>query len=116
MNSTTTNFKAFPITADHDARNLAIIYGSLGTLIAFASLIFAILSWKRSRHHRLSTHHGSNDLELGINTPRDTTRTPQEFHGREAVSHNDPHQTTSTPSIDITQPQPPSELEGDAAM
>ena len=66
MNSTTTDFKAFPITADRDARNLAIIYGSLGTLIAFASLIFAILSWMRSRRQRLATQRGSNDLELGI--------------------------------------------------
>lgn len=87
MISTTIDFKAFPITADHDARNLAIIYGSLGTLIAFASLIFAILSWKRSCHQRLSTHRRSNDLEMDVNKPQDTTRTPQESQGPEAVSH-----------------------------
>jgi len=135
MTSTATDFQAIPIAIDHDARNLAIVYGSLGTLIAFASLIFAILSWMRSRHQRLAAHATSDDVELGVNTPRDTTRTPQEPQSPEGVSqryaftserndidskltsHSDHHQRTSAiPAIDITQPQSPFELDGDATM
>jgi len=74
MNSTTTDFKAIPIAVDNDARNLAILYGSLGTLIAFASLIFAFLSYMKSRRRGLATQRMSDDIELGVNTPRDTAR------------------------------------------
>jgi hypothetical protein len=134
MNSTTTDFKAVPIAADHDARNLAIVYGSLGTLIAFTSLVFAILSWMRSRHHRLAAHQPSDDVELGVNTLRDTVRVRQELHSPGSVSHkyvpikkydrrskltshSDHLQTTSTPpAIAITHPQSPFELEGDATV
>ena len=85
MNTATTDLKAIPIVVDHDARNLAIVYGSLGTLIAFATLVFAILSWMRSRHQRLAAqHHASDDIELGVNTPRDTVRTSQESRSPES--------------------------------
>jgi hypothetical protein len=134
MNSTTTDFKAIPIAADQDARNLAIVYGSLGTLIAFTSLVFAILSWMRSRHHRLAAHQPSDDVELGVNTLRDTVRVRQELHSPGSVSHkyvpikkydrrskltshSDHCQATSAFSaITTTQPQSPFELEGDATM
>ena len=88
MNSTNTDFKAIPIAADHDARNLAIVYGSLGTLIAFASLIFAILSWMRSRRRRIATHPASDDVELGetASPPRDTIRTREELRSPESIS------------------------------
>jgi hypothetical protein len=136
MESTTTDFKAIPIPVDHDARNLAIVFGSLGALIAFANLIFAILSWMRSRHQRLAAQHRtSDDVELGVNTPRDTVRTPQESQNLESSTpkyastnnrsdgdakltwHSYHLQTTSTlPAIDTTQPQFPFELEGAATM
>jgi hypothetical protein len=74
MNSTTTDFKAIPIAVDNDARNLAILYGSLGTLIAFASLIFAVLSWMKSRRQGLAAQRASDDVELSVNTTRDTAR------------------------------------------
>jgi hypothetical protein len=67
MSLTTADLKALPNLVDDGSRNLAIIYGSLGTLIAFASLIFAILSWIRSRRQKLATatqHRTSDDLEL----------------------------------------------------
>lgn len=87
MDSTTTDFKAIPIPVDQDARNLAIVYGSLGTLIAFGSLIFAILSWMRSRHQRLAAHRAPNDVELGPNTPQDTVCTLTEPTSPETISH-----------------------------
>lgn len=87
MNSTTTDFKAIPIPVDQDARNLAIVYGSLGILIAFGSLVFAILSWMRSRHQKFAAHRASNDVELGPNTPQDTVCTPQGSQSPETISH-----------------------------
>lgn len=48
-----------------DSRNLAIIYGSLGTLIAFATLIVAVLSWMRSHRQKLDSQHQANgDIEM----------------------------------------------------
>ena len=80
MNSTTNNDpQAIPIAIDNDSRNLAIIYGSLGTLIAFASLVFAVLSWLRSRHHKAAAQDQSSvDVELGPNTPRSIDQPPRE--------------------------------------
>jgi hypothetical protein len=73
MSLTTADLKALPNLVDQDSRNLAIVYGSLGTLIAFASLIFAVLSWLKSRRQRLATQHStSDDLELQSVDPRDT--------------------------------------------
>jgi hypothetical protein len=65
MSLTTADLKALPDLVDDDSRNLAIIYGSLGTLIAFASLMFAVLSWLKSRRQKLATQDRSfDDLEL----------------------------------------------------
>jgi hypothetical protein len=73
MSLTTADLKVLPNHVDDDSRNLAIIYGSLGTLIAFASLIFAVLSWLKSRRQKLATQHStSDDLELQSVDPRDT--------------------------------------------
>jgi hypothetical protein len=73
MSLTTADLKALPSLVDDDSRNLAIIYGSLGTLIAFASLIFAVLSWLKSRRQKLATQHStSDDLEPQSVDPRDT--------------------------------------------
>jgi hypothetical protein len=87
MELTTPDPKANSIVADHDARNLAIIYGSLGTLIAFGSLIFAILSWMRSRHQRLAARQTSDDVELSVNTPGDAVQTPRDPQSLDSVSH-----------------------------
>jgi hypothetical protein len=35
--------------ADNDSRRLAIIFGTMGTMLALASLAFAALTWARSR-------------------------------------------------------------------
>lgn len=79
MTLTAADLGSIPITIDHDSRNLAIVYGSLGTLIAFASLIFAVLSWLRSRRQKLATQHQtSNDIELQSNISRDSDRTPEQ--------------------------------------
>jgi hypothetical protein len=73
MSLTTADLKALPNLVEDDSRNLAVIYGSLGTLIAFASLIFAVLSWLKSRRQSLATQHStSDDLELQSVDPRDT--------------------------------------------
>jgi hypothetical protein len=73
MSLKTADLKALPNLVDDDSRNLAIVYGSLGTLIAFASLIFAVLSWLKSRRQKLATQHRtSDDLELQSVDPRDT--------------------------------------------
>lgn len=131
MVSATTGFKAIPIPVDHDARNLAIIFGILGALIAFANLIVAILSWIRSRHQRLAAQHRTTgDVELGSNTPRETVRTPQDSQSPKYASNNNRsngdakltwhsyhHRTTSTPpAIDINQPHSSLALEGDGIM
>lgn len=138
MESTTTEFKAIPVPVDHDARKLAILYGSLGALIAFANLIFAILTWMRSRRQRLAAqHHTPDDVELGVNTPRDTIRTPHESQSHESPTpkyastntnnrsdgdskltwHSYHLQTASTlPAVDVAQLQSPFELQGDATM
>jgi alkaline phosphatase len=81
MNLTTTDTKAIPITIDKESRTITIMYGSLGTLIAFSSLIFAVLSWLRSRHEQITTQdHPSGGFELGRNTPRNISQTPLESH------------------------------------
>jgi hypothetical protein len=73
MSLTNAGLKALPNLVDDDSRNLAIIYGSLGTLIAFASLMFAVLSWLKSRRQKLATQDRSfDDLELQSVDPRDT--------------------------------------------
>ncbi|KAM0709694.1 hypothetical protein Q7P35_003734 [Cladosporium inversicolor] len=87
MDPRTTDSKAIPIPVDHDARNLAIVYGSLGTLIAFATLVFAVLSWMRSRHQRLAARQPFVDVELGVNPSQNTSRVPLESQTPESVSH-----------------------------
>jgi hypothetical protein len=90
MSLTTADLKALPNLVDDDSRNLAIIYGSLGTLIAFASLIFAVLSWLKSHRQKLATatqHRTSDDLELQIVDSQDN---------QDAAIVNDKYASTST--------------------
>lgn len=50
----------------HESHKLDIIFGVLGTLIAFATLILAILKWFRSRRQRLAAQREESvDVELG---------------------------------------------------
>lgn len=80
MSQTSARSKTNPIDVDgDDSRNLAIIYGSLGILIAFASLVVAVLSWLRSHRQRLVTQHqANNDMELQSSTSQHLARQPGE--------------------------------------
>lgn len=49
MNTTNSSTEVHLSVADNDSKRLAIIYGTLGTLIALAGLVFAALTWARSR-------------------------------------------------------------------
>lgn len=63
-----------PIIINDDTRTLTILYGSLGTLIAFASLIVAAMSWWKARCQRVAAQTATNlDHELESNSS-DSTR------------------------------------------
>jgi hypothetical protein len=126
MSLTNAGLKALPNLVDDDSRNLAIIYGSLGTLIAFASLIFAVLSWLKSRRqtHATATQ-SSDDLELQIVDSQDTegaaivatvddryVMTTEEWKRQQLTLHSDGQQTRPEgPAIVVvSQPQLPFEL------
>ena len=51
MNATNPNTISLSVV-DDDSKRLAIIYGTLGTMLALASLAFAALTWARSRRHQ----------------------------------------------------------------
>ena len=74
MELTVADPKTSPIVVNDDSsRDLAIIYGSLGTLIALASLVVAILSWLRSRRQKLAAQHRAHDdIERQSNTLQHT--------------------------------------------
>jgi hypothetical protein len=136
MNSTTNNDpQVIPIAVDNDSRHLAIVYGSLGTLIAFASLVFAVLSWLRSRHQRLAAQDQlSVGIELGLNSSRHLSQTALQPPVIISTSHkyamnnrvdtdskltlrsDHLRTTTALTAVDSSQPQPPFELEGDPRM
>jgi hypothetical protein len=52
MNTTNPSTQISLSVVDDDSRRLAIIYGTLGTMLALASLAFAALTWARSRRHQ----------------------------------------------------------------
>jgi C4-dicarboxylate-specific signal transduction histidine kinase len=52
MNATNPSTTISLSVVDDDSRRLAIIYGTLGTMLALASLAFAALTWARSRRHQ----------------------------------------------------------------
>jgi hypothetical protein len=52
MNTTNPSTQINLSIADDGSKRLAIIYGTLGTLLALASLAFAALTWARSRRHQ----------------------------------------------------------------
>jgi hypothetical protein len=125
MSLTTADLKALPNLVDDDSRNLAIIYGSLGTLIAFASLIFAVLSWLKYRRQKLATQHStSNDLELQIVDSQDnqdaaivddryaSAFTKEEGNGQQLTLHNNSQQMRpECPTVVFaSQPQLPVQL------
>jgi len=56
--------------ADDDSKRLAIVYGTLGTMLALASLAFAALTWARSRRQQCELNRGtrsSTDRSLESN-------------------------------------------------
>jgi hypothetical protein len=81
---TSAGSKTNPTDVDgDDSRNIAIIYGSLGILIAFASLVVAVLSWLRSHRQRLVIQHrANNDMELQSSTSQHLARQPGECQHR----------------------------------
>jgi hypothetical protein len=56
MNTTNSSTEVHLSVADNDPKRLAIIYGTLGTLIALAGLVFAALTWARSRPPQCEAH------------------------------------------------------------
>jgi len=52
MNTTNSTLEIRLSVDDDDSKRLAIIYGTLGTMLALASLAFAALTWARSRRHQ----------------------------------------------------------------
>ena len=52
MNATNPSTQINLSVVDDDSKRLAIIYGTLGTMLAPASLAFAALTWARSRRHQ----------------------------------------------------------------
>jgi len=52
MNATNPNLEIRLSVVDDASKRLAIIYGTLGTMLALASLAFAALTWARSRRHQ----------------------------------------------------------------
>jgi hypothetical protein len=56
MNTTNPNTTISLSVVDDDSKRLAIIYGTLGTMLAVASLAFAALTWARSRRHQCAVN------------------------------------------------------------
>lgn len=68
------DLKTEPIVINDDTRTLTILYGSLGTLIAFLSLVIAAMSWWKARCQRLAAQMATEpDHELESNSS-DSTR------------------------------------------
>jgi hypothetical protein len=69
MNATNPNLEIRLSVVDDDSKRLAIIYSTLGTMLALASLAFAALTWARSRRHQCEvnskTDHAVESNELG---------------------------------------------------
>lgn len=85
-----TNVDKSPLTFDHESRKLAIIYGTLATVIALVGLVFAALTWYASRRSSLSAFlRASDEYELESNTPQRTSRQPSlSAHLRASREHD----------------------------
>jgi len=69
-NATNPNTEISFSIVDDDSKRLAIIYGTLGTMLALASLAFAALTWARSRRQQCELNRGtrpSTDRSLESN-------------------------------------------------
>jgi hypothetical protein len=74
MNTTNPSTQISLSVVDDGSKRLAIIYGTLGTMLALASLAFAALTWARSRRHqcqpdsktRTATDRALEGNELGL--------------------------------------------------
>jgi hypothetical protein len=76
MNTTSPSTQISLSVIDDGSKKLAIVYGTLGTMLALASLAFAALTWARSRRHqcefnsktRTTTDRALEANELGPDT------------------------------------------------
>lgn len=118
-----------------DSRSLAIIYGSLGTLIAFASLVVAILSWLKSCRQKLvAQRQAADDVDMQNDTsqhPRHTdedrsTAIVNHEYVVDIITQGQPQKLTSysdtSPAMPqfmtahTSRPQSPFELDGNAVL
>lgn len=77
LTTTASDVSKSPLTFDDDSRELAVIYGTLATIIAVVGLVFAALTWYASRRSGLSGHSRSPDEhDLESNMPPSTPREP----------------------------------------
>jgi hypothetical protein len=88
MNTTNPSTTISLSVVDDDSRRLAIIYGTLGTTLALASLAFAALTWARSRRHQCagsSKTRATTDRALEGNELGPDTREAYELEGSAAA-------------------------------
>ena len=88
MNTTNPNTTISLSVVDDDSKRLAIIYGTLGTMLAVASLAFAALTWARSRRHQCAVNAGARamtDRALESNESRPGAVEAYELEGSAAA-------------------------------
>ena len=84
MNTTNPSTEISFSVVDDDSKRLAIIYGTLGTMLALASLAFAALSWARSRRQNREVNPGiraATENALENNELRSDAREAFELEG-----------------------------------
>jgi hypothetical protein len=87
MNATDPSTHINLSVVDDDSKRLAIIYGTLGTMLALASLAFAALTWARSRRHQCEPN-VKTDRNLESNALGPEIREAYELEGAVAVSRS----------------------------
>jgi hypothetical protein len=90
MNTTNSTLEIRLSVDDDDSKRLAIIYGTLGTMLALASLAFAALTWARSRRHQCeldSKTRAPTDRAVESNELGPDTREAYELEGS-TVAHD----------------------------
>jgi hypothetical protein len=111
-NTTNPNLEIRLSTVDDDSKKLATIYGTLGTLLALASLAFAVLTWARSRRHKCEVNSGTRaatDRALESNEFGHRTFGPRRVHRvlSTAVWHTQASCTVSRTANSVTKPLMP---------
>jgi hypothetical protein len=80
MNTTNPSTEVHLSVADNDSKRLAIIYGTLGTLLTLAGLVFAALTWARCRRPQCGSN-VKNDRTLESNELGPDAREAYELEG-----------------------------------